>query len=94
MRIWKILASIATLAIGLALWQYGRREGEECCGGDGTVQGLVELLYDVLSVPFFVASMIILLCGDRILKIMGKMTSRDEATMQPDLQGTAGRGES
>lgn len=75
MRIWRILASIATLAIGLALWQYGRREGEECCGGDGTVRALVELLYDVLSIPSFVASMIILLRGDRIFKTKGKVTS-------------------
>jgi hypothetical protein len=94
MRIWKILASIATLAIGLTLWQYGRWEGEECCGGDGTAQALAELLIDALSVPFFVASLIILLWGDRILKTLSKMSARSDATMQPDLQGTAGRGDS
>jgi hypothetical protein len=76
MRIWTILASIASLAIGLALWQYGRREGEECCGGDGTAQALVELVIDALSLPFFVASMIILLRGYRILKTKGEVTSR------------------
>ena len=33
MRIWKILASIATLAIGLALWQYGPGRARSAVAG-------------------------------------------------------------
>jgi hypothetical protein len=82
MRIPTILASIATLAIGLTLWHFARLAGNEE-NVDGTVQAIEVLFYQVLSLPFFIASILVLLLGDRILRANRKVTPRPEASMRP-----------
>jgi hypothetical protein len=42
------------------------------------------LFYQVLSLPFFIASILVLLLRDRILRANRKVTPRPEASMPPD----------
>jgi hypothetical protein len=59
MRLWRFLAPLPTMAIGMAVAKYGLWYGSTDHGGDGTCEGLEGLGYCGVGLAIVVASMLI-----------------------------------
>jgi hypothetical protein len=86
MRIGKILAALPIMAVGMALWKHSlwvASVSTEDFGGDGTCQGLEEILCKLLSILCFALSALVLFVRPFLRSLVRSLVDLATAAYDP-----------